>query len=205
MAGDVVFAPPPTWARVDLPPPALREGSDLAVDRWDAWGAPDDGPGRAVSGCVGVDLGTWTDEATPFALDRLTATVGAIAARLDAGAELHLARTERTEAVVAQTFAGVTDTQGPPVARTFLGFTGPSDHPHLRGCFALCAPATPACEQALATATTSEFVAPPPATAPLRAVVFGVHHPRAVALSGVTLFLLLGVVGVLTRPRSRRK
>ncbi len=205
MDGDVVFAPPPTWLPDDLSPPTLREGSDLTLDRWNAWRAPDDAPGHAVSGCIGVDLGTWTDEATALALDRLTAITGAVATRLDPTAELHLARTERTDTVVAQTFVGGADGQGPPVGRTFLGFTGPRDHPHLRGCFALCAPATPACEEALAAATTSAFVVPPETSAPLRAVVFGVHHPRAVAVGAVTLFLLLGVVGVWTRPRPRRK
>ena len=205
MAGDVVFAPPSAWLRADIPPPALRESLDVAIDRWDAWRAPDDGPGRAASACFGVDLGTWTDEATPFALDRLAAMTAAIATRLDATAELHLSRTDCADAVVAQAFVGGVDPHATPVARTFLGFTGPRDHPHLRACFVLCAPTTPACEVAIAATTTSGFVAAPEASAPVRAVVFGVHHPRAVAAGGVTLFLLLGVVGVWTRPRPRRK
>jgi hypothetical protein len=183
----------------------LREGSEFTIDRWDVWRPPDDGPGRAAVGCFGVDLGTWTDEATPLALERLSASMGAVALRLDGTSELHLAATEHAGAVVEQAFVRVAAPPGPTVARTFLGFAGPGDSPHLRGCFALCAPTTGACEGSLSSASATDFVAPPPASFPVRALVFGVHHPRGVAMGSVGLFVLLGVVAVWTRPRSRRK
>jgi len=206
MSGDVAFDAPTGWVRAEVARPVFTSGTEITIDRWDAWRAPDDGAGRAVSACLGVDLRTWADEATPFALDRLAATAGSVASRLDPALGLQASRTERTGVVATQTFVDRDRPLGPAVARTFLGFAGAAAPPHLRACFVVCAPTTRACEVALAAARpTSEFAAPPPASAPLRALVLGVHHPRAVAAGGAALFVLSGLVAVWTRPRPRRK
>jgi len=200
--------PPDGWVRVEIPPPPVTNVSGVTVDEWAAWEAPagtQAAPGRVVVGCLGVELDTWTDEATPLAIERLQATTRSVAAQLDPATVLRALREERTPTMTAQELNRVDDAA--IVARTFLGFTRPSPgtSPRIEGCLVVCAPATAECEATLAKAIPPAFVPPPPASVVLRSVVYGVHHARAVAEAGATLFLLLGVVAVRTRPRPRRK
>jgi hypothetical protein len=221
MDADLAFSPPPGWTATDLAPLTLGAGSEVAIDRWNAWAAPDGAPGRAVSACLGVDLDAWIDEATPVALERLAAAAGRVAGGLDgAMTSLHVVGEERTAVTAGQTLArsrgvGVgVDVDARGVARTVLGFTTmrgpmPGDarapaRTRGRGCFVVCAPTTLECEHAMSAAVAVGFVAPPPPGAVGRGLACGVHHPRAVAASCASLLLLAGIVAVWTRPRTRR-
>ncbi len=201
----VQFTPPPGWQTAVVAPPTLGPGSEVTVDRWEAWREAEGGPGRAVAACLGVDLGAWTDEATPVALERVLATTRTVAAGLDPGVELRVLGEDRSAIGASQRLARVGDGAERVVARTVLGFTRPGPRPHLAGCFVVCAPTSAACEDALGTLDTSGFVPPPPPGALLRGVALGIHHPRAVAMSAAALFFLLGAVAIWTRPRPRRK
>jgi hypothetical protein len=204
MPGDLELGAPPGWVTAEEAPPSLKAGADLAVDRWSSWRPPDGGGPVEVAGCFGVDLSAWTDEATGFAQGQLAAMVAGVAARLDPSTSLHVVRTERSGHVAEQAFAAGDETNGPVVARTFLGFAS-LDPPRLHGCFVLCAPSSGECQQSVTAAKGTGFTEAPSASLPLRAVVTGVHHPKAVATLGVLLFLVAGAVAVWTRPGRTRK
>jgi hypothetical protein len=201
-SGDVAFTPPAGWVRVDFAPPDLGAGASVVVESWSAWRAPLDDAPHVIGGCVGLDVSTWTDEATPIAEGRLAGMAQSTLTRLDLPDALTVIREDRG-AVVAQEWLGQ---DGVASARTFLGFTSRAGQPHLEGCFIVCAPHTRPCADAMSLASpTSAFVPPPATSAPLRAVVFAVHHSRAVATCGIALFFVAGVLAVWTRPRPRRK
>lgn len=201
----VVFAPPEGWVAARVREPALGS-SELAMDEWRAWRSPEDAGTLVVSACVGTDLGAWTSEATPIALERLDAIVGATLADQGAPVALGVRREDRNGVVVEQTLVGVGNLADRAVARTFLGFTTDSERPRLRGCFVLCTSTSHPCETALSRATAGASFGPPPrASAPLRAIAYGLHHSRAVAACSVSVLFLAGVVAVWTRPRPRRK
>jgi len=203
--GPVRSSPPAGWLRVDIPAPDLPPDSELSIDAWTAW----EEPGRAahlVSGCLGVDLRTWADEAAPLALERVVATTSSVATRLASVGTLRVRGEEHRGNVVVQELTGAGDSVGKLSARAFLGFVGPPDRPHLEGCFLLCAPTSPSCESSLASAAPGEeFVSPPVTSTPLRAIVSAVHHPRAVVLGSLMLAVALGIVAIWTRPRPRTK
>jgi hypothetical protein len=200
-SSDVSFAPPAGWVHADFAAPDFGPGASVVVESWNAWRAPGDAAPHLVAGCVGLDVSTWADEATPIALDRLAGMAQSTLTRLQAPGALPVTREDRA-AVVAQQWLG----EDVAAARTFLGFTARAGRPHLEGCFLVCAPRTQACVDALNLASpTSAFVVPPAASAPLRAVVFAIHHSRGVAASWIALFFVAGVLAVWTRPRPRRK
>jgi hypothetical protein len=199
----IAFTPPAGWSHALVSQPELGAGANISVEIWDAWQPPGNDDQRVVSGCLGTDLRTWTPEAAPIALERLDAVVSATLTRLDLPPALRVTRELRGD-VTEEWLAGDGDAHGS--ARTFLGFTSRDGEPHLLGCFVLCAPASVACDDAIEHATpTSAFVPPPAASLPLRAVVLGVHHSRAVALGATALFVLAGALAIWTRPRPRRK
>jgi len=185
----------------------MGAGSEVGIDRWSAWQSPNvgGGAGYAVAGCIGLDLGAWTDEAAPIAFDRLDGAAASVAYRLDPTAGFTTRREQTVGPVVVHDIATGSGAEAHTVAKTFLGFVSALGRPRLRGCFVLCAPTTSACEEQVAAATATGFVAPPPAGSLLRATAVAIHHPRTVAGLGVTLFFALGVVAVWTRPRPRRK
>jgi hypothetical protein len=176
----------------------------LAVETWSAWQAPGDGTARVVAACVGTDLRTWTREANPLALERLEATVGATLIRLELPGALRVTREVQAGVVTEQWLVG--EGNEPTTARTFLGFTSPGGEAHVVGCFVLCAPSSPACDETMRVAApTTAFVPPPQPNAALRALLLAVHHSRATALGAIALFVVAGVVAVWQRPRPRRK
>jgi hypothetical protein len=190
-----------------MPPP--QEGSsdsELSLDSWRVWEEPAPGAGRAVSECLGLNLSTWTEEASPLAMERLQATMSAVAAKLTSGGALRVRGEERRGDMVTQDLVGSGESEGKLAGRALLGFVHVDHSPRLEGCFLLCAPTTAACERALASAAPGPgLVAPPAASAPLRAVVFGIHHARGVLVGAAALFVVLGLVAIWTRPRPRTK
>lgn len=203
MPGEIAFVPPDGWTAADVARPELAANGPLVVEAWDAWRAPDATAARLVSGCIGTELHTWTSEANPIALEHLDATASATLTRLDRPATLRVTREVRAGAVTEQ---WLEDGDGHATVRTFLGFTATGGEPQVVGCFLLCTTSSSPCDVALRLATpTTAFVAPPGPNAPLRALVLAVHHSRAVALGGILLFFLAGVVLVWQRPRPRRK
>jgi len=199
----VALEPPPGWTPTDVARPSLG-GTELAFDAWEAWRAPEDASARLVSGCVGIDLAAWTPDATPIAIDRLHGVVASTLAALGSPGPLRIEREEHGERVTEHVLSGSGPLEGRVLGRTVLGFTANGSVTRLRGCFDVCANVTPACETALRHATASGYVSPPPPNAPLRALVFGIHHARGVAWSSVALFIAVGVVAVWRRPRPRR-
>ncbi len=205
MPAAFAFEPPHGWTPAEEARPTLSAGSDVTIDLWSSWRAPDGGEGRAVSACFGMDLGTWIDEATPVALERLASTASSVALRLDgASPGMRVVREERSPEATEQALALPGAKDAPVVARTVLGFASGGE-PRVTGCFVLCSPTTRDCERSVETAKAEGFVPPPPASAFARSVAYGIHHPRGVAAASVALFLLAGVVAVWTRPRPRRK
>jgi hypothetical protein len=204
MPGEIAFAPPAGWVPAEVARPELGSSTSLAVETCRAWQAPGDRPPRVVSACIGTDLRTWTTEANPIALERLAATAGATLLRLDLPGALKATREAQAGVVTEQWLVG--DGEERTTARTFLGFTSPSGEPHVVGCFVLCAPSTPACDEAMRLAApTTAFVVPPQPSAPVRALLLAVHHSRATALGAIALFVVAGAVAVWQRPRPRRK
>ena len=199
--GPIAFVPPPGWKPTAIEGPDLGRASEVSIDSWGAW-APSLGDGRAVSACLGLDVSTWTEEATPIALERLTGTASGVAVRLTSFENLYVEHQEQRADVASQTLVSH---DGAVSLRTFLGFTA-HDSPRLSGCFVLCAPTTPACDAALAAATpVGPFVPPPRPTVALQALVLAVHHPRDVAAGAVALFVAIGVAAIWMRPRPRTK
>ena len=204
-SGDLACVPPQGWSRVEVARPLLDASPAIAVDRWEAWGSPTDASARLLAGCFGRDLGTWTSEATPIVLERLAATIAAVAGRLESPGGLRVVAEKHSDRVTEQTLRGTAGLEGRADARTFLAFTKVGDRPRLRACFVLCTRPTPACEDAMSLASVASSDVPPPPSVPLRAVVFAVHHPRAATFSLVALFFVAGIVAVWKRPRPRRK
>jgi hypothetical protein len=202
--GLIHFAPPQEWAPCVVARPELAKGGGVSVDAWSAWSDPN-AAAHAVHGCLGTDLGTWTDELGPFALERVAATMSTVATKLTGTTSLRAETVQHLGNVTTQSFASAGD-DAHVVGRTFLGFASTPRGPRIEGCFILCAPTTPTCDEALDAATPNAAFVPAPATSPpLRALVFGVHHPLAVAITLLSALCVLGVVAIVTRRRPRTK
>ncbi len=190
----------------------MRADTGITVDVWAAWAAPNGDPGRAVVGCFGFPLDTWADDMRGIAIDGLRASMRGEALSLEPGLGLAVLGSDQGVAMTSERFVRDGDASGHVLARTFLGFVREPVHAgstraqsKLEGCFALCAPTTDDCEEALAHAVPPLMLPPPPATLLVRGAVALLHHSHMVAIGAVTLFLCMGVLAVVTRPRPLRK
>jgi hypothetical protein len=210
-AGIRVTLPIPSgWVPAELSPPDLASAEQVHVLTWQAWrppGIPPEGP-ALVTACFAGRTSAWTPEAEPVVLERLGAVVSSTALRVSKVGQRRVASTEHLGAMTSERLEGVGDAADRLVAKTFLGFVDAGDGSpgSLAGCFALCTMDLPACEPSVERAgVDAAFVAPPPPTLAVRAVVAMAHHPSLSAASALTLSLLAGVIAVATRRRPRTK
>jgi len=193
---------PAAWVPFELTPPSLVRSHGVTIDGWEAWQAPS-GSGHSVRGCFGLDLSTWSDEATPLAFERIDAMAGSVGARFEPGLAVGVVHEERGETTLTHMLSRPPN--GEPVAETFLGFVSAAGQPRLEACFVVCIAPGDKCAAPLAEAAPPIFVPPPRASGIVQALVLGMHHPDGVASAGLMLFLSVGALAVATRPRPRRK
>jgi len=161
-----------------------------------------------VGACFAGETSWWTPEAEPVVLERLGAVVSSTALRVARVGGRRVVSTERTRASTSERILGSGDAEGQLVAKTFLGFVDAGDGSpgSLVGCFALCTTDLPACAPSVERANVeATFVAAPPPTLLVRAVVAMAHHPSVTAASVLAVSVLACVVAVATRHRPRTK
>jgi hypothetical protein len=232
LAPYLACAVPEGWVETALSPPDLSRTVGVRLLAWSAWRPPPFAGGSAgelVVGCLGGNPGTWSAEAEPLVFRYLHALVGSTVLRVarpgpsaSAGTslgEFRVASTTREGNVTRERLEGTGDAEGALTGQVFLGFTPsataitsasrdaePTEQANLVGCFALCTGAQAGCEESVVAATAShDFVAPPPPSLSLRAVLGMIHHPTATLAWTLALSLLVGFVLVTTRRRPRTK
>ena len=204
VAPRVVAEAPAGWVAAEIEKPAIAESSGARFVQWQASRSAVDDAALA-SGCVATPIPGWVEDMRPAVEGRNVALAGAVAAKIT-GAPVD-ARAE------GGTFAlrAASDLAGPIIgrARTFVGF----DESHVLTCFATCATKSgaslrrddPSCEHTIANARLEGSLPPPRPGLGLRAATWAVHHPRPVALAGLGLVVLLGILAVVVRRRPRSR
>jgi len=185
---------PPGYARDDgrLPVPDLGETPQITLE---SWRVDTDGPATLVGACFGGRAGAWLPEADEVALQKLASMTLSTALRAGVEPNMRPVAEAREGSVRTQTLAG----EGLR-AKTFLGFE-PGGAVH--GCFALCLRSA-SCEGAVDGSSLEGTLVEPPAPGLAgRALAWAVHHPRDAAATIAGVFVLGGILAILTRRRPR--
>jgi hypothetical protein len=162
----------------------------LTLEQWD-------GNASAIWGCVGADVGGWSDDATEIVQGKLIELASSTAERLR-GAPTPMHATHVTADGRDRTL-DADDGSANAHARTFLVFTDGQVH----GCFLTCV--GPRCDSKVVTDALVEGSlrdAPPPG------IVLGtlgavVHHPHAALASIGALILVAAALAIARRPKKR--
>ena len=172
-----------------LAPPDLSQSARLTLEQWD-------GNASAVWGCVGADVGGWSDDATEIVQGKLIELASSTAERLR-GVPTPMHATHVTADGRDRTL-DADDGSAYAHARTFLVFTDGQVH----GCFLTCV--GPQCDTVVTDALVEGSLrdAPPPG------IVLGtlgavVHHPHAALASIGALILVAAALAIARRPKKR--
>jgi len=207
----VAFDTPAGWVATEIDKPPIAESSGARFVQWQAARSASDDAALAV-GCVATPIPGWIEDMRPAVEARTVALAGAVAARIT-GAPVDARVEDGSLALRA-----ANDLGGPLVGRaqSFVGF----DDAHVVTCVATCAatgatrrhePArgptpdasTSDCPHVIAGARLEAALPPPKPGVGLRAATWAVHHPRPVALGGLGLVVLVGILAVVGRRRPR--
>ena len=198
-----------------LDPADLSQTAGVRLESWQAWTQADaSSPAELVTGCWSADPGTWTPEAEPLVLERLTAMVSSTSLRIARIGDYRALPATRQGNLTSQRLLGSGEAEHRLSAQVFLGFVAPvtergaapSSEPPLVGCFALCTTDEPSCAAAVEEATVAaDFVPPSRPTLSLSALVTVIHYPRTSLGVLLTFSLLVAVALVVTRRRPRTK
>jgi hypothetical protein len=176
-----------------LSAPDLSETPQIALEQWNVFA---DGPQLLVTACFGGQAGSWLPEADEVALQKLSQITLSTALRAGLDVGMKPIDSAREGAVRTQTLDG----EGLR-AKTLLGFE-PGGVAH--GCFALCVRGGSECQKATANARLEGTLVEPPAPSlAMRGLSWAVHHPDIAAGGIAGLFVVSGIVAILTRRRVR--
>lgn len=199
----VALEPPPAWVRTDVERVPLTEGSGAGIVQWDGWRDPD-GDRTLLAGCVQTPIPGWVEDLRPSVVSRARGVALAASERLAGRTVL----TEGDGASTALTDAASHATIG--ALATFLAFPASPSTPAVVTCFATCVTrrerATDgACAAAVASAVVVDGGPPPDPGLALGAASWATHHARAVGLGALTLVLVGGFLGIVTRSKPRAR
>jgi hypothetical protein len=187
----VIAEAPSNWRTIDLAAPTLATAAGAEMTQWTAAGA---GGAVLVTGCVATPIPGWVEDMRPNVEARTVALAGKATSAIT-----NRPMDARPAGELFQMRAA-SDLDGPilATARTFLGF----DESRVFTCFATCA-GDDACTRTIAEARLTGSLAPPRPGLGLRAVTWGVHHPRGTATGGGVAIAILAVLAVVLRRRPR--
>ena len=181
-----------------LAPPA---SSEIALQQWDARCADDGCKTELVAACYRADLGTWSPEIDPLAMDKLAEVSAGVARRVRGDAALGERESAPMGPARSETLVGEGAT-----ARTIFAFS--ASPVALHACTAVCvgpAGRAPSCANATEGARLVGDVGEPPATSLALAGVLGaIHHPTAAFAGATALLLLSSALAIVLRPNRRR-